>query len=131
MRGAARGRSVSPRVLAVDPGPRRRLAIVALLLMVVVAAASLEIAGYLHGRPTCEAIRSASSALTADRKCFDGSSGRQTLVEVLAVAAALLAVIGGIASWRFLERGGDERQTIVAVSLALIAAGATLLLGSI
>ncbi len=103
----------------------------ALLLMVVVAAATIELALYLHGRPTCAAIRSGSAALTSDRKCFDGSSDRQDLVEALCVAAALGALAGAFLSWRFLERGGNERAAATVVCVALILGGLALLLGSI
>ena len=114
-----------------DRRRKRRLATVALVLMAVVAAATIEIAVYLHGRPTCEAIRSGGAALTADRKCFDGSSDRQDVVEALAVAAALVALVGAYASWRFLERGGDERRTAAVVCGALVLGGLAILLGSI
>jgi hypothetical protein len=115
----------------VDPRPKRRRAVVVLLLMLVLAAATVEIAVYLGGRPTCAAIRSGSAALTVDRKCFDGSSSRETLVEVLAVVAALAALAGAYGAWRVLERGGDERRTALIASVALVLGGLALLAGSI
>ncbi len=114
-----------------DATSKRRFAIAALLLMVVVAAASVEVAVYLHDKPTCEAVRSGSTPLTLDRKCFDGSSDRETIVEVIAIGAALLALAGAASSWRVLERDGDERQAAMTAALALILGGGALLLGSI
>jgi hypothetical protein len=104
---------------------------VVLVLMLVVAAASVEVALYLHDKPTCEAVRSGSTPLTADRKCFNGSSDHKTIVEALAIASALLALAGAFASWRVLERDGDERLATTIASAALILGGLALLLGSI
>ena len=99
--------------------------------MAVVAAATIEIVVYLHGRPTCEAVRSGAAALTSDRKCFDGSSNRQDVVEALSVVAALVALGGAFASWRFLESGGNERRTAAVVCTALVLGGLAIFLGSI
>jgi uncharacterized membrane protein YjjP (DUF1212 family) len=115
----------------VESGPKRRRAIIVLLLMVVVAAASVEVTLYLQDKPTCEAVRSGSTPLTADRKCFDGSSDRKTVVEALAAVAALAALGGAFAWWRVLERDGDQRQAAMIASVALILGGVALLLGSI
>jgi hypothetical protein len=109
---------------------QRRRATIALLLMICVAAATVEVGGYLHGRPTCQAIQSGAEPLTSDRKCFDGSSARKSLVEALCAAAALWAAAGAFLSWRFLARGGDDRRAAIVVSLALILGGLALAVGS-
>jgi hypothetical protein len=118
--------------LSSPPAPASRLLGIAVALVMAFGAIVMAITmSDLDGTPTCAAVRSGAASVPADRKCFDGSAARKSIVFAIGIAGAAAAAVAGVAGIALAAGRPWRRLLLAAVALALALSGLSILIGAV
>ena len=112
------------------PGITRVLAVALALIVAFGAAVMIVAMNDIRTTPTCADVRSGKAAVPGDRKCFDGSGTKKSIVLGLGWTGGVLGALAALGAVGFAIVGRRGWLLVAAIGAAVALSALSILIGS-